>query len=336
MAARSQYNVGGLAMTESPIYRAHTNIALIKYWGKRNETLFLPVTSSLSLTLDQFYTETRIAWHEEAEHDLFILDNQPQDATNITRFVNLFRSETGINTPVRVESYNYVPTAAGLASSASGYAALACACNHLFNTGYSPQILSTYARQGSGSATRSLFGGFVKWQAGQGDDSASSYAYPVDDASWDIGMVVVIVNQAQKSISSRQGMEHTINTSPFYKLWPDVVNSDLAIIESAIASRNFTQLGEVTEHNAMEMHALMLSSKPSYTYFESDSLIAMQAVRELRRQGIEAYFTMDAGPNVKILCRLSQAEMIKQQLLNYFTEEQLVVTGPGPGPHIVN
>lgn len=321
----------------SHIFRAYTNIALIKYWGKRNETLFLPVTSSLSLTLNEFYTETQVLWNESSPKDVLLLNGKTQPIDRVQRLIDLFRERTHCSRPVRVESYNHVPTAAGLASSASAFAALACACNDLFDTQMDARELSTYARQGSGSATRSLFGGFVKWEAGQGDVSEASYAHPIDKADWDLGMIAVVLNDQEKSISSREGMALTVRTSPFFKLWPEVVAHDLALIEAAIEQRDFTTLGEVAEHNAMEMHALMLSSKPSYTYFQAESLKIMDCIRQLRQQGIECYFTMDAGPNIKVICRLSQADRIQQLLMQAagLNKSQLIISGPGPAPHTV-
>ncbi|XJS10178.1 diphosphomevalonate decarboxylase [Aerococcaceae bacterium WGS1372] len=313
-------------------YRAHTNIALIKYWGKRNEELFLPVTSSLSLTLDKFYTDTQLSWNHQASEDTFTLNGQVQDSNavlKISRFINMFRELSGIKQAVHVESINHVPTAAGLASSASAYAALAASSNDLFQTGLSRQELSTYARQGSGSASRSLFGGLVLWNKGTGDDSASSYAEQIDDADWDIGMLVVVVNQKEKKISSRVGMEHTIQSSPFYALWPETVTSDLEQMLPAIKRRDFKTIGEIAEHNAMKMHATIIASNPSINYWEPDSLVAMNLVRELRASGIDCYFTMDAGPNVKVLCRLSQAPLIKESFSSVFNDDQLIITGPG-------
>lgn len=317
-------------------YRAHTNIALIKYWGKRHQALFLPVTNSLSLTLDAFYTDTEVLFDASFAHDQFILNGEAQDETataKISRFVDLFRYKKGVHLPVKVTSANHVPTAAGLASSASAFAALACACNAALDLQLSPQQLSTYARQGSGSASRSLFGGFVEWHKGYGEDSDSSFAEPIDDADWDIAMLVVMLNKQSKKISSRVGMQLTMETSPFYTLWESEVKRDLIGIKQAIVERNFEEMGRIAEHNAMKMHATMIAANPSFTYWEPDSLIAMNLVRQLREQGVPCYFTMDAGPNVKVLCRASQAEWLRQQFVKYFDSDQLAIANPGPAPY---
>lgn len=316
-------------------FRAHTNIALIKYWGKRNKELFLPVTSSLSLTLNEFYTDTYLNWEQEEKIDTFILNGSPQSATAtlaVSRFLDLFRDLTGIYRPIKVVSDNHVPTAAGLASSASAYAALASASNILFDTQMANQELSTYARQGSGSATRSLFGGFTLWHKGKDDDSSSSFAEQIDDAAWDIGMITVVVNKHEKAYSSREGMEHTRQSSPFYQLWPQTVAEDLEEMILAIQAQDFTKVGQIAEHNAMKMHATMIAANPSFTYWEPDSIVAMNMVRSLRATNLECYFTMDAGPNIKILCRLSQAATIIEAFKEYFSANQLIISGPGPAP----
>lgn len=310
--------------------RAYTNIALIKYWGKRDDALILPTSSSLSLTLDAFYTETSVSFDDSLEKDTFYLNETIQDEAatlKVSRFLNLFREQADLKAPAIIRSTNYVPTAAGLASSASGMAALAGAANLATDLNLSPQELSIFARQGSGSATRSIYGGFVEWQ--KGTSSSDSYAVKIDDAAWDIGMVVVVVNKKQKELSSREGMKQTVATSPFYSGWIESTAVDLVNIKKAISQHDFEQVGEIAESNGMKMHGTMLGANPPISYWEPDSVLAMQMVRQLRKKGIPCYFTMDAGPNVKVLCRLSDSEKIKTAFLNYFSEDQLIVSGPG-------
>ncbi len=182
------------------IARAHTNIALIKYWGKRDKELFLPMNSSLSLTLDAFYTDTKVVFDPELTADEFYLNGfyKRKEILKISRFLDLFCEYIGERAFARVESLNFVPTAAGLASSASAFAALALATATALDLDLSPATLSTLARRGSGSSTRSLFGGFVEW--GMGTGSEDSMAHPIDDADWDIGMVVLAVNTGPKRL----------------------------------------------------------------------------------------------------------------------------------------
>lgn len=314
--------------------RAHTNIALIKYWGKRNDELFLPMNSSLSLTLDAFYTDTEVVLDSDFTSDTFFLNNVKQDekeTEKITKFLNLFRNEVNMETKACVKSYNHVPTAAGLASSASAFSALAGAMNQASGLNLDPKTLSTYARRGSGSATRSIYGGFVEWYMGEDDLSETSHAIPVDDASWDIGMIVIAVNTGRKKLSSRVGMKQTIATSPFYSSWVETATSDLTKMKDAIKQKDFITLGEITESNGMKMHATMLGAFPPISYWEPDSVKAIQTVKEIRGMGIPCYVTMDAGPNVKVLCKASDMAKIEELLLKEFKREQIIPTTVGEG-----
>lgn len=314
--------------------RAHTNIALIKYWGKRNDELFLPMNSSLSLTLDAFYTDTEVVLDSDFTSDTFFLNDVKQDekeTEKITKFLNLFRNEVNIKTKACVKSYNHVPTAAGLASSASAFSALAGAMNQASDLNLDPKTLSTYARRGSGSATRSIYGGFVEWYMGEDDLSETSHAIPVDDASWDIGMIVIAVNTGRKKLSSRVGMKQTIATSPFYSSWVETATSDLTKMKDAIKQKDFITLGEITESNGMKMHATMLGAFPPISYWEPDSVKAIQTVKEIRGMGIPCYVTMDAGPNVKVLCKASDMAKIEELLLKEFKREQIIPTTVGEG-----
>lgn len=315
--------------------RAHANIALIKYWGKRDKELSLPMNSSLSLTLDKFFTETEVEFTKSISHDIFYLNGILDEKTlpKVSDFLDLFRNMKGIKHRAIVTSLNKVPTAAGLASSASAFAALAAAANIASGLNVNYRKLSMLARRGSGSATRSIYGGLVEWQKGESDNT--SFAVEIDDASWDIGMVVVIVNKNEKKVSSREGMKRTVLTSPFYNTWPSDAEKDLNEIKVSIKNKDFEKMGIIAENNALKMHATMLAANPPIIYFEPKTILVMQIVHELRNKGIGAFFTMDAGPNVKILCKLSQADIIKKRLLEDFREENIVITGPGPSVKII-
>ena len=192
------------------------------------------------------------------------------------------------------------------------------------------QQLSTYARRGSGSATRSLFGGFVEWN--KGDSNENSMAIPVDDANFDIGMIIIVVSATEKKISSRAGMELTVSTSPFYEGWVTSAATDLADIKEAIKDRDIHRIGSIAEFNGMKMHATMLASNPPFCYFAPESIIAQQTIRTIREErGIPAYFTMDAGPNVKVICKASDIPAIMEELGKVFPSEKLIPTLPGEG-----
>lgn len=313
--------------------RAYTNIALIKYWGKRDEALILPMNNSLSLTLDAFYTETTATFAEEFTEDRFFLDGvqQSKAATKkISAFLDLIRTEANCSFSALIDSQNFVPTAAGLASSASGLAALAGACNEALGLHLSSEELSRLARKGSGSACRSIYGGFAEWQ--QGTD-ATSYAVQVPSDHWenDLSMIFILINDQAKEVSSRDGMRRTVETSSFYAGWLTAAAKDLVTIKQAITDKDFTALGEVTEANALKMHATTLAAQPPFTYWSPESLRAMDCVRQIRQQGLPCYFTMDAGPNVKVLCQKRDEQAILQALQANFAKEQLILAHVGSG-----
>lgn len=315
--------------------RAHANIALIKYWGKSDEGLSIPMNSSLSLTLNAFFTETEVEFTDDISSDKFYLNGAEDLETlpKVSKFLDLFRKARNIDKKAIVRSQNFVPTAAGLASSASGFAALATAANRASGLNCGRRELSIFARKGSGSATRSIYGGIVEWEKGCSDET--SFAKAIDDASWDIGMVVVVVNSSKKKVTSREGMKSTVESSPFYSVWPEKSKNDLISIKDAIAKHDFEKMGYIAERNALRMHATMLGANPPIMYFEPKSILVMQIVRELRDKGIPCFFTMDAGPNVKILCRLSQSEIIKKRLMEDFNEEKIIISAPGPSVKII-
>ena len=191
-------------MKKSGKARAHTNIALIKYWGKADEALIIPMNNSLSVTLDRFYTETRVTFDETLTEDQLILNGEAvnaKESAKIQRYMEMIRKEAGISEHALIESENFVPTAAGLASSASAYAALAGACNEALQLGLSDKDLSRLARRGSGSASRSIYGGFAEWEKGHDDES--SFAHRIEADGWEneLAMVFVVINNKSKKVS---------------------------------------------------------------------------------------------------------------------------------------
>lgn len=318
--------------------RAYTNIALIKYWGKKNEELILPMNNSLSLTLDAFYTETEVIFSDTFTDDLFYLDHelQTEAATEkISRFLDLVRIQANTNKRAKVISHNFVPTAAGLASSASGLAALAGACNEALGLDLDEQALSRLARRGSGSACRSIFGGFVEWEKGHDDQTSYAQQIPSNGFEEELAMVFVLINDQQKDVSSRDGMRRTVETSHFYQGWLDSVETDLMELKQAIAEKSFQTVGEVMERNGLKMHGTTLAANPPFTYWSPDSLKAMQAVRELRASGIPCYFTMDAGPNVKVLVEKKNQTAVQAKFIELFSRQQVILAHAGQGITII-
>lgn len=311
--------------------KAHSNIALIKYWGKENEEFIIPKNSSLSLTLDALYTETEVSFIEdENDGDIFYLDSKLQDEgqhKKLSKYIDIFRQLSGVKKSVLVKSFNHVPTAAGLASSASGFAALAMGLNKLFNLNYSQEEVSKLARRGSGSASRSIFGGFVEWV--KGDNNDNSFSRKIDDAEWDIAMIILVLKTDKKEISSRVAMKQTIETSPLYEANVKSSEKDLINIKQAIKNHDFSTIGKIAEHNAMKMHATMLSSNLPIIYFKEDSIRAIEKIKSMRTNDYDIYYTMDAGPNVKILCRKSETKKIVEELKKEFDESKIIISNIG-------
>ncbi|MFS4465468.1 diphosphomevalonate decarboxylase [Staphylococcus haemolyticus] len=316
-------------MKKSGKARAHTNIALIKYWGKADEALIIPMNNSLSVTLDRFYTETRVTFDETLTEDQLILNGEAvnaKESAKIQRYMEMIRKEAGISEHALIESENFVPTAAGLASSASAYAALAGACNEALQLGLSDKDLSRLARRGSGSASRSIYGGFAEWEKGHDDES--SFAHRVEADGWEneLAMVFVVINNKSKKVSSRSGMSLTRDTSRFYQYWLDNVEPDLKETKEAIAQKDFKRMGEVIEANGLRMHATNLGAQPPFTYLVPESYDAMRIVYECREAGLPCYFTMDAGPNVKVLIEKKNQQAIVDKFLQEFDQSQIITS----------
>ncbi|MEE6280461.1 diphosphomevalonate decarboxylase [Georgenia sunbinii] len=315
---------------------AHPNIALIKYWGKRDEQLSLPATGSLSLTLDIAPTRTTVALAPDAADDVATWRGEPMTGGELERvraFLALVRERAGSTVPAVVDTANEIPTGAGLASSASGFAALAAAASAAYGLELSDRDLSRLARRGSGSAARSIFGGLVVWHAG--DDDASSYAEPIDAAGLDVALVVAVLTSARKAVGSREAMRRTVATSPFFPAWVESVPRELAEMRRAVERADFTAVGELAESNALRMHATMLGAVPPVRYWNADTVAAMDLVAQLRQDGIEAYATMDAGPNVKVLCRPQDSTAVADRFAAAFDGLDLLISGAGPGVRVL-
>ena len=295
--------------------RAHSNIALIKYWGKRNAALNIPVVGSISLTLDALSTDTRVTFRSGLEQDEFWLAETRADATRASHLLDIVRDSSGVGSRAVVESTNNFPTAAGLASSASGFAALAVAASAAAGLSLDDRELSILARRGSGSAARSLFGGIVELHAGTRDDGLDSFAEPLlAPEAWPLTVVVAITERGQKSVNSTTGMGGSALTSPFYPAWVDTGNDDLATMRLAIANRDFVQLGELAEYSCLKLHGLMISTRPALLYWNAATMAAIHVVHELRASGIPVYFTIDAGPQLKALCLSENARTVADAL----------------------
>lgn len=320
---------------------AHTNIALIKYWGKRpgQPDQNLPAVGSLSLTLERLRSDTTV---RPAERDSFVLDDVAAGAPGFdaSAAAKVFRhldrvwssAHTGPRPGCAVVSHNHLPTAAGLASSASGFAALTLAAAAAFHLDLTDRgALSALARRGSGSAARSLWGGFVRLDRGERPDGADCRAHPLFPPDhWDLRLLVVHTAKGKKPVGSTDGMQRSADTSPYYPAWVATSEADLAAGEQALAARDLAALGAVMEHSCFKMHSCMLATVPPLMYWNGTTLAAIQEVWEARRQGLEGYVTSDAGPHVKVLCRPELAGPLAARLAAVPGVHAVDTLAPGP------
>lgn len=319
---------------------ACSNIALCKYWGKRegaDRALNLPAVGSLSLTLDALRTETTLA---PSASDAFELDGRPTTgpaAAKVFAHLDLVWSTARAGTPrpsYRVVSENHFPTAAGLASSASGFAALTVAAAAAFEIDASPAALSSLARMGSGSAARSIWGGFVRLDRGHALDGSDCVARPLSPSRpWDVRLLVVQTTVGKKSIGSTEGMEQSRKTSPYYDAWVATSDADLDAAEAAIVACDLEELGRITEHSAFKMHACMIATDPALLYWNGTTVEVIHAVRAARADGLEGFVTIDAGPHVKVLCAASVADALAARLGAVPGVVKVLTAAPGPAAH---
>lgn len=301
---------------------APSNIALCKYWGKRDSLFNLPVNASLSVSLGYLGTRTRVTPIDATADEVWLNGQQllpsARFSEKISAFIDLIRGDQPLH--FRVETRNNIPTAAGLASSASGFAALTRALDDALQLNLEPEHLSVLARLGSGSACRSLFTGFVEWQMGSRADGLDSHGVPLESTWPGLCIGLAKVDTGEKAVDSRSGMQRTVETAHLYQSWPLQAAADLEKLHQAIARRDFDLLGQTAEQNALSMHATMIASWPPLLYWQPESVAAMQKVWELRREGLPLYFTMDAGPNLKLLFERRH----RDEVLRHFPELETV------------
>lgn len=342
----SKKEKGGDVMKASAI--AHANIAFIKYWGRsldRDPNLNIPTNDSISMTKlgigDQLLqTNTTIEFSDAYEEDTAILEGEVltgRKLERVLRVVNPLRECAGINYKFKMISENDFPTQAGLASSASGFAALAIATVKALGLPLSKKEISTYARLGSGSAARSIHGGFVWWH--KGDSHENSFAEQICGPNeFEMNTVIAIIHEGKKDVTSDAGHE-TAQTSPFNEVRINKSQRQANEIRKAILDDDFSKVGKIAEENCINMHVVMMTSAPPLFYWHPDTLRVIKSIQKIRKEELECYFTIDAGPNVHCLCRpediyelqklLEKIEGVTKTILvkpaddSYFTKEHL-------------
>ncbi|HES2230610.1 TPA: diphosphomevalonate decarboxylase [Streptococcus pyogenes] len=288
---------------------SYANIAIIKYWGKENQAKVIPSTSSISLTLENMFTTTSVSFlPDTATSDQFYINGvlqNDEEHTKISTIIDQFRQPG--QAFVKMETQNNMPTAAGLSSSSSGLSALVKACDQLFDTQLDQKALAQKAKFASGSSSRSFFGPVAAWDK----DSGAIYKVETD---LKMAMIMLVLNAAKKPISSREGMKLCRDTSTTFDEWVEQSAIDYQHMLTYLKTNNFEKVGQLTEANALAMHATTKTANPPFSYLTKESYQAMEAVKELRQEGFACYFTMDAGPNVKVLCLEKDLAQLAERL----------------------
>lgn len=317
--------------------RACANIALAKYWGKSDVKRNLPAVPSISMTLDQLVTETRVRFDPSLDADNVRLDGRrasTEEAARVVAMLDRVRRQARLRARARVSSHNHFPTAAGLASSASGFAALAAAACAAAGLRQSARRLSALARASSASAARSIFGGFVELPAGKRGDADLAARQLAPPGHWNLRLIVAQTATGPKKVGSTEGMERSRKTSPYYATWIGQAPKWARTIKRAIKDRDLDALGLAMEQSTLAFHCCAITSTPSIVYWAPQTLTALDTVRGLRERGVSAWATMDAGPHVKTLCDASDAARVRQALDRTAGVTRTWVTKPGPGVEV--
>lgn len=319
---------------------ANANIALVKYWGKANRDLNIPLVPSISFTLNSLGTFCHVEKSPD-EHDHLIIDGQEVDDAALGRFhafLTYFRSQFSIDERFTITTKNNIPYGAGLASSASAYASMSLGLSHFCHLDLSEKELSLLARVGSASAARSIMGDFVALPGGEALGHRDAFASPImlqNKPDWQ--MVIVIGNHQQKALSSREAMTITKQTSPFFDAFVKNSHDDFLGCKDGLITGNLETVGAIMEHSTLKMHASMWAAKPSINYLQPFSLSAIELIKAFRnRFGPVAFFTLDAGPNVKILCEAPIAERLSTHIQEKLPNTTIVCSSLGQKAKILD
>lgn len=313
---------------------APASVALIKYWGRKDETLRLPINGSIAINLDALLTTTTVEFSPSFAKDSIVIDGDEkiEESVRAKKHIDRIRSRANITDPVRVVSKNSFPSGTGLSSSSSGFAALTLAGCSAAGLHFDQRELSILARQGSGSACRSIPDGFVEWLDGASSDT--SYAaslFPADH--WDIVDIVAIVSDARKEVSSAEGHK-TALTSPFFDVRLRNIGAKIDRLRTAIGERNFPVVGAITEAEALEFHAITMTSTPALLYLIPNSLKLMKLVQKWRQEGLSVYFNLNTGQDVHLLCQGADVSTVQAKLSELDFVKKIIINRPSKGARL--
>lgn len=309
---------------------APSNIAFIKYWGRKNEELRLPANASISMNLSNLLTTTTVEFSPEYKEYLVIINNKIdlKEADRVIKFLYLIRKKANIFLKAKVVSNNNFPDGTGLSSSASGFAALTLAATNAAGLNLDEKELSILARQGSGSACRSIPDGFVEWKG-----EVAKSIFP--ENYWDIVDVVAIVSREKKETSSTEGQKFA-STSPFFQTRLNKIDEKIKRFKKTLETKNFTEFGKIIEEEALELHAIMLTSTPSLIYWQSETLKLMKLVKEWRSNGLESYFTLNTGQDIHLIVEGKNKEKLLSKLNDIKEVKEIIINHPSNGARLIN
>ena len=314
---------------------APSNVAFIKYWGRKDEVLRLPANGSISMNLSSLLTTTTVEFSNKYKKDLIIFNGQIEKNKDnrVVEHLDRIRKIAGVKTFAKVVTENNFPTSTGLSSSASGFAALTLAGVKALDLKLSEKERSILARTGSGSACRSIPDGFVEWL--DGDINETSYAVSIfDENYWDIADIVAVVSVNKKDLATSEGHK-LANTSPFFKTRLSLINNKIKALKEAIKNKNFTQFGEIIEAEALEFHAILLTSNPSLIYWYPETLNVIKSVKKWREKGLEVYFTINTGQDVHIICQKKDVKKVNQLLKGIKEVKKTIINFPSKGAQVI-
>jgi diphosphomevalonate decarboxylase len=311
---------------------ACSNQALIKYWGKSDEELKLPSNNSIAVCLDKLTTKTTVEFSTKYKEDIIVIDGKRVDDPRVKKHLDVIRKLADESYKAKVMSINNFPAAAGLASSASGFAALTLAASLALNLKLTSVELSKLARLGSGSACRSIVGGFAEWLKGSCHED--SYAIQIaPPEAVDMRTLVVLVESQQKEIGSTEGMRITASSSPFYNRRLEYLPNMLSKMRKAIENKDPVEVGRLAEIDTLNMHACMLTSDPPLLYWSSSTIEVIHKVKRLRERGIPAFFSIDAGSNVFVNTSPTYEEIVTKELQAMSVVKRVIPCRPGGATH---
>ncbi|OGK42637.1 diphosphomevalonate decarboxylase [Candidatus Roizmanbacteria bacterium RIFCSPLOWO2_01_FULL_35_13] len=316
---------------------APSNIAFIKYWGKKDEKLRLPVNGSVSMNLSNLLTTTTVEFDSSFKSDGITIDGKKELGVGLERVVKQLdrvRNIANIKYKANIISKNNFPRGTGLSSSASGFAALTLAASKAAGLNLNEKVLSILARQGSGSACRSIPDGFVEWMDGNSSETSFSVSiFPPEH--WNILDIVVITSREKKNVLTTEGQK-LAKSSLFFPVRVEKIKEKINQCKKLVREKKFTEFGELIEAEALELHAIMLTSIPSLIYWLPMTVKLMHAIKQWRKDGIESYFTVNTGQNMHIIAEEKNKDLLINRLKGVKGIYRIVINKPAKGARLIS